>query len=204
MIKYLFDSSNRLKSLKSGMEKNTALWENQPDKPDMVQLKIDALTSKEKEIDDIRTSLSIKQSEAHALSSEAESYADRIESIAIGLENSSVEKLNEYGIKLRKTSTKRPIPSQVLIPVLADDSDGVGFVVSTQTDANADIYEWQKGSGTDASKTDTIPEMKLFKTTTKTFFVDDDIPKGVRMFYRVRAVNSVGQGPWSQAVSRVQ
>jgi len=204
MIKYLFDSSLRLKTLKSGMEKNAALWESQPDKPEAIQLKIDALAAKEKEIDDMKASLSVKQSEAHALSNEAEGYADRVESIAIGLENSNAEKLNEYGIKLRKAITKKPAPTQVLIPVLEDDSDGVGFVVSTQPDVNADIFEWQKGTGTDASKTDTIPEMKLFKTTTKTYFVDDDIPQGIRIFYRVRAVNSAGQGPWSQPVSRVQ
>ncbi len=204
MIKYLSDSSNRLKSLKSGMEKNAAVWENQTDKPDMVQLKIDALASKEREIDDLKTSLSVKQSEAHALSGDAEAYADRIESLAVGLENGNTDKLNEYGIKLRKAISKKPAPTQVLIPIIEDDSDGVGFVVSTQFDANADIYEWQKGSGTDASRTDVVPEMKLFKTTTKTSFVDDDVPKGVRIFYRVRSVNSVGQGPWSQAASKVQ
>ena len=46
--------------------------------------------------------------------------------------------------------------------------------------------------------------MKLYKTTTKTPFVDDDVFKGVRYFYKVRAINAAGEGPWSEAVSRVQ
>lgn len=46
--------------------------------------------------------------------------------------------------------------------------------------------------------------MKNFKTTKKTSFVDDEVPKGVRVFYRVRAANTNGVGPWSEAVSKVQ
>ena len=88
--------------------------------------------------------------------------------------------------------------------MLQDDTDGEGFIVSTQFDANADFYEWQKGFGSSPSDTNTIPELKNFKTTKKTNFVDDEVPKGVRVFYRVRAANTNGVGPWSEAVSRVQ
>lgn len=88
--------------------------------------------------------------------------------------------------------------------MLQDDTDGEGFIVSTQFDANADFYEWQKGFGSNPSETKTIPELKNFKTTKKTNFVDDEVPKGVRVFYRVRAANTNGVGPWSEAVSRVQ
>jgi len=204
MIQYLSTCTNRLKSLKNGMTKNSVLWQNQTETPDLVQQKIDELTAKEREIEDLKEQIAVKQSEAHTLSNATERYADSIEALAVGLEKNIAEKLNEYGIKLRKPITRKPAPTKTLIPTLEDDSDGVGFVVSTQVDPDADIYEWQKGAAPDASKTDTVPEMKLFKTTTKTFFVDDDVPKGVRIFYRVRAINSVGQGAWSTAVSKVQ
>jgi hypothetical protein len=38
----------------------------------------------------------------------------------------------------------------------------------------------------------------------KTSFIDDEVAKGIRIFYRVRAANTNGVGPWSEAVSRVQ
>jgi len=44
----------------------------------------------------------------------------------------------------------------------------------------------------------------MYKTTTKTTFVDDDVAKAIRYFYRVRAANASGFGPWSEIVSRVQ
>ena len=58
--------------------------------------------------------------------------------------------------------------------------------------------------GANASDANTIQNMKNFKTTKKTSFVDDEVPKGVRVFYRVRAANTNGVGPWSEAVSKVQ
>jgi len=41
--------------------------------------------------------------------------------------------------------------------------------------------------------------MTLFKTTRKISFVDDDVVKGQRVFYKVRAVNPAGVGPWKRA-----
>ena len=74
----------------------------------------------------------------------------------------------------------------------------------TAKDDVADSYEWQKGQGTDPKDTSTIPPMSFFKQTSKTVFIDDEVLKGIRYFYRVRAVNRNGQGPWSEPVSRVQ
>ncbi len=77
-------------------------------------------------------------------------------------------------------------------------------VTSEKYNPNTDYYEWQKGMGANASDANTIPELKNFKTAKKTSFVDDEVPKGVRVFYRVRAANTNGVGPWSEAVSKVQ
>ncbi len=204
MIKYINETVSRLEAEKNGMEKNSSKWQNQSDTPASVQAIIDGLNAKEKEIEGIKNSLSIAQGEAKALQAAAEKVADRIENIAIGLEDGSQDQLNIYGIKLRRERSKRQVPTTVLTPSLADDYDGVGFIVTTTKDPDADYYEWQKGEGESAAVTDKIPALKFFKTTTKVSFVDDEVPKGVRIFYKVRAVNSAGQGPWSEAVSRVQ
>lgn len=204
MIKYISETSARLKNEKRGIENNPVLWQNQPYTPASIQQRIDLLDAKEAELEKSKEHMATLQAEAHVLSNECEEYADRVESIAIGLEGNSAEKLLPYGIKLRKTLTKKPAPSKNLIPGIQDDTDGIGFILSTPTDPDADNYEWQKGMGTDPTKTDVIPELKYFTITAKTSFVDDDVPKGVRVFYRVRAINRAGQGPWSEAVSRVQ
>ena len=204
MIKYISDTRDELKGLKNGMEKNPVPWQNQQETPAKIQEKIVQLDTMEADIEGLKEQLAIKQIEAHKVCAEIEEYAARVASIAIGFEGNNQEKLLPYGIKLRKPVVKKSVPSKVLLPSLVDDVDGIGFIVSTQYDGDADIYEWQKGIGTDPTKTDVIPELKLFKTTTKTSFVDDDVQKGVRVFYRVRASNSAGEGQWSGAVSRVQ
>ncbi len=203
-MKYIDDVVNRLSKNKDGMDKNSALWQNQPVSTAMVQTAIDNLNAKQKAIDDKNLEIAVLQKEAHTLSAEGSELADRIEALATGIEGNNPDKLLLYGIKTRKPLARKPAPTSILHPALVDDTDGVGFIVSTQADADADLYEWQKGTGSDPSKTDVIPEMKIFKTTIKTSFVDDDVLKGVRLFYRVRAVNAAGAGPWSEAVSRVQ
>ncbi len=186
------------------MENNPAIWQNQPYTPITLQEKIDLLDAKEAAVEKLNEQLKALQAEAHTLANECEDYADRVEALAIGLEGNSAEKLVSYGIKLRKPVSKKAVPSKILIPNLQDDTDGIGFIVSTQADPDADNYEWQKGIAADPTKTDVIPELKHFTITAKTSLVDDDVPKGVRVFYRVRAFNRAGQGPWSEAVSRVQ
>ena len=204
MSKYLADPCTRLKKLKQGMEANPTIWLNQPETPAKVQTKIDQLLTKEKELENLKELMLIKQAEAHTLSDESEEYANRLESITIGLEGNFVEKLIPYGITLRKTRERRTAPEGILRPAIKDDTDGIGFIVTTTVDESANNYEWQKGISTDATKIDVIPEMKFFKITAKASFIDDDVPKGVRIFYRVRAINRAGQGPWSVTVSRVQ
>lgn len=204
MIKYIFDTLSRLSGHKRGIEANAAKWQNQPITVADIDSKINLLERKQSTIEGLKEQLLIVQAEAHTLCDECEEFADRTEALAIGIEGNLPEKLAQYGITLRKTAEKKIAPTKVLIPILEDDTDGIGFIVSTQVDPDALNYEWEKGEGADPSKTDIIPPLKLFKVTNKASFVDDEIPKGVRVFYRVRAVNRGGQGPWSEAVSRVQ
>ena len=204
MLKYISLTVDRLTKQKNGIDQNAALWQNQPITPAMIQEKIDELNAKQKAIDDKDLEIATLKTQAHALSAEGEKLADRVEALANGLEGNNLEKLLMYGIIPRKILAKKDAPILILHPEIVDDTDGEGFFVSTPVEPLADLYEWQKGIGADPSRTDIIPEMKLFKSTMKSSFVDDDVPKGVRIFYRVRAVNSAGASPWSEAVSRVQ
>ena len=130
---------------------------------------------------------------------------DQAVNLAYGIYANNLSKLSEYGIKPRKDPNKVPPPTKTLAIEITDDSDGEGFNLSiTSKDDVADSYEWQKGQATDPKDMSTIPPLSFYKTTSKIKFLDDDIIKGVRYFYRVRALNRNGQGPWSEAVSRVQ
>ena len=95
-------------------------------------------------------------------------------------------------------------PGGGLAIVIKDDVDGIGFILSTQGDPDADKYEWEKGAATDPLDLNTLPPMRLFKVTSKTTFVDDEVAPGVRYFYRVRGSNASGSGPWCGPMSRVQ
>ena len=204
MTKYLLDLLNRLTGYKSGVSKNPEIWKDREETPESIQTHIDKIQKTGDEMDEIEEQLTAKRAEARNLQKTETKYADDLENLAIGLEKSSQEKLNLYGIELKKSPAPKPAPLTKLHPKIEDDTDGVGFILTTNSDPNASQYEWQKGIAADPSKTDVIPEMKFFKTTIKLSFVDDDVQKGVRVFYRVRAINSTGEGPWSEAVSRVQ
>ncbi len=204
MTKYILEIITRLTNFKNGQIKNPDKWNKPDETPEVVQGIIDGLNNASKAIDDAKENLSIAQTNARNLEAEAIKKADELENSAIAYEKNDTAKLSLYGIELRKPKERKPVPTSTLHPKLQDDTDGVGFILATNVDSVADQYEWQKGTGADATKTDVIPEMKLFKTTTKTSFVDDDVAQGVRYFYRVRAINAAGEGPWSEAVSRVQ
>jgi hypothetical protein len=186
------------------MEKNSTFWTDKTVLVTEVDQMLTNIQTADASVEETKQQLSIKLSGARDVSTNAYKLVEKIENLASGLHSSDAQKLLEYGIKQKKEKETRPVPTKTLIPVLEDDTDGEGFIVSTQKDPNADYYEWQKGTGTNAADANTIPELKNFKTTKKISFVDDEVVKGVRTFYRVRAANRNGVGPWSEAVSRVQ
>ena len=156
------------------------------------------------EINALADQLSLKKKEGRTLESELTLIADTIENKAIGFHTSNPEVLVDYDIELRKPYTKRPVPTAVLVPIIEDDVDGEGFILKNEVDPDADKYEWEKGIAADATDTTTVPALQHFKITSKTKFVDDNVMPGKRYFYRLRAFNTTGNGPWSAAVSRVQ
>ncbi len=125
--------------------------------------------------------------------------------MAFGIYADTPDKLVEYGLKPRKSPEKVPPPTNILAIEIQNDTDGEGFILMLAAkDPLADSYEWQKGQGADPKDVNTIPPMSFYKQTSKSTIVDDDVLKGIRYFYRVRALNRNGQGPWSEAASKVQ
>ena len=204
MLGYLSEPKERLRALRAGMSNNLTSWTAQTVEVQAVDTMITNIDAKDAEVDSAKQTLSLKSSEARELGNAAVKLADKIENLALGFYSGNEDKLIEYGIKSKRTYTTKPAPTKTLVIKLEDDTDGEGFIVSTQKDPAADYYEWQKGYGANAADDKTIPELKNFKTTKKTSFVDDEVPKGVRVFYRVRAANTNGAGPWSETVSKVQ
>ncbi len=203
-MKYLLDLINVFSNLKKGITTYSSLWTGQAYTPDYIQSIIDSLQASNDELDTLETSVSKKKKEARLLESTNQAIADKIIKITYGFHADKPEQLIDYGIKLPKTPETWNRPETALTITIIDDTDGVGFILTTLKDSVAKNYEWEKGQGANPADTNTIPEMKFFKYSSKTSFVDDDVAKGVRYFYRVRAVNAAGEGPWSEAVSRVQ
>jgi len=205
MIKYLRDISERIKLLLSGMKTHSALWIGQPESEVTVEAKLKILEDKETEIINTKELLSRLSAEARMLQVELGNFADGIENLARGLHKDTPEKLAEYGIAYGKPRKHSSPPAMVLTVVLKDDTDGEGFIVSVQkADPDAENYEFEKGISTNPADINHIPAMSHLKITSKMSFVDNDIIKGSRYWYRVRPINRKGVGPWSEATSRVQ
>lgn len=204
MLVYLQKLKNRFTGLLNGVSIHIADWAGQAETTVTIQLNIDQIDMVQSEINALEDQLSQKKKEGRELEEELNLIADTIENKAIGFHTANPDVLNDYDIKLRKPREKSPVPSAVLVPVLTDDVDGEGFVIETQYDPDADKYEWEKGTAADPTDLNTVPPMQHFKVTSKIKFVDDNVMPGFRYFYRVRAFNTSGNGPWSAAVSRVQ
>lgn len=205
MIKYIVELITRLTDLKSGITVNLAAWAGQAETPATVQAKIDQLQAKDDEIEGLKETVSVKLAEARTLKNQLEVSADSIEHIAIGIHSQNPEKLVEYNIKLRKPPEPANPPTMIPTVVLDDDTDGDGFKLGVQhpiTDATD--YEWEKGIAANPADVNTVPPLSHLITTKKLSIVDDQVAKGVRYFYRVRAINRKGNGPWSAPLSRVQ
>ncbi len=204
MLQYLRAEIDRLNGFMFGRAKNPEKWANNEVTEAEIKTSIDSLAAAEKQIEEIKNMLSQKQAEAKNLKAIAVKLGDKVENFINGYHADEPQKLIDYGIEPKRQYTRKQAPVNKLLVLIQDDTDGEGFILTTNPDPDADMYEWYKGFGADPAKTDIIPPMNPLKTTKKISFVDDDIPKGVRVFYKVRPVNSKGDGPWSEPVSRVQ
>ncbi len=203
-MKYLLNARGELVKLKDGLTTNQTKWTGQAETPLTIQAIITAIDGKEAELNALEYQLTIKLGECRDLKKSSQLVIDTITSKAIGFHKEHPAELQSYGIPVPTPREKKPVPSAHLVPYLKDDDDGVGYKVSTQVDPNCDVYEWERGIATDPSDVNTVPTMAFYKQTTKTNFLDDNVDKGVRYFYRVRATNATGNGPWSATANRIQ
>ncbi|MEI8202501.1 MAG: hypothetical protein WCH34_05785 [Bacteroidota bacterium] len=204
MLDYISKLRNRFVQLLNGVSTHPAKWAGQAESPITIQANIHQLDSIQQEITQKENELNKKKKEAREIEKSLTPIADGIKSKAIGFHNPEPEQLQSYGIKLRKAKEKKAVPDKKLTAVIEDDVDGKGFKISTQFDPLAEHYEWEKGESDDPKDLNHIPEFKLFKSTTRISFIDDEIEAGVRYFYRVRAVNRRGKGAWSVVANKIQ
>lgn len=205
MIKYISALVSQLKSRKNGIIKNNPLWAAMPVSAATIDPIIAELEAIEEKIADAEAALQQLRNHARNLVASKETDLTQIDNLAYGIHATDPAKLADYGIIARKTGAQKPVPQKGMVKVIIDDFDGEGFILERDSLANADNYEWQKAAGMDASVTN-IDESQFghFKISRKKTFVDDDVKKGVRYFYRFRGFNPAGNGPWSEPVSRVQ
>ena len=205
MKKYLEEILGEITRVEQGITANPTDWTNQP----VTLLQITALKTElthcATEIETAEATALAARHDGLAKNIDAQKIYQQVTNLAYGIYANEPDKLAEYGIKPRKDRSKIPPPIAILAIEISDDTDGEGFILNlTAKDPVATNYEWQKGQGLDPKDMHTIPELAFFKFTSKIQFVDDNVTKGVRYFYRVRALNPNGQGPWSEPVSRVQ
>lgn len=198
------DIKEELTALKKGMVGNAAIWAGQPVTAAQVQTAIDAIDAKNDEMDAAEVLLQQKRTEGRKLVEQYSPMAKLVSTLATGLHTTSPEKLGEYGIALPKAATTVPVPAKAVIASLTDDVDGEGFIITIQPLANADTFEVEKGVTAAADVTTLATPFSFYKNSKKLSFVDDDVLRGKRYFYRVRAFNRNGYGEWSEPVSRVQ
>ena len=205
MIKYINDLVSQFKSRKNGIIKNLALWASMPVSDATIDPIIAELEAIETKIDDAESVLQQLRNKAKNLVASKQTDLTQIDNLAYGIHTTDTAKLADYGIVPRKPGTQKPVPQKGMVKVIVDDFDGEGFILERDTLADADNYEWQRATGTDAAVTN-IDESEFghFKITKKRTFVDDAVKKGTRYFYRFRGINNSGNGPWSEPVSRVQ
>ena len=204
MLNYLQKVKDELTGLKTGVSGHATEWTGQAETPATIQADIAALDTMDAEYAALKNQLFLKGKAGRLLQKNTQLVCDTIVAKAIGFHKAHPDELNSYGIKVPQPKEKRPVPSAVLVPVIKDEDDGIGFMVSTQVDPDAEVYEWERGIGANPADTETIPKMLLYQHTIKTNFIDEEVDKGVRYFYRVRATNANGDGPWSTIQSKVQ
>lgn len=205
MKKYIVKTLGINSGLIQGMNANPSDWVTTPVKVGDLETAQTNLTTAGNAIDSAEAAAKIARHDGNELNKTVVELDEQVTNLAYGIYAKNPDKLAEYGIKPRKDPSKIPPPSSILAIEINDDSDGEGFDLKiVSRDELADSYEWQKGQSTTPTDLNTIPPMIYFKTTSKTQFIDDDVVKGIRYFYRVRAMNRNGQGHWSEAASRVQ
>ncbi len=205
MVKYLNTIITRLQKMSKGINNNNADWTGQPLQGIDVDTEVIALQKRQQAIDDAMDVLKQANKAGRDASPAGNKMITQVENLANGIYANNTGKLTEYGVAVRAAGQAQPAPMKGVISKIIDDVDGEGFILERTTLVNTDTYEWEKAAGTDAKVLTIDPTLFMhFKTTKKNKFVDDDVLKGIRYFYRERGINANFNGEWSEAVSALQ
>ena len=204
MVLYVQKIINIINSRIAGMKANPQKWANQEVTALELEEEVTALSTQSAKMDTAENALQNEQAVTRSMVDALAAKQKKVDNLAIGLHSEEPLKLSNYGIPLRKTNTVKPVPSKVMVTTITDDEDGDGFVITWQKVAGAVRYEIERGVSTNTGDLSVIPPFALFKSTSTISVKDEDIQKGIRYFYRVRALNAAGAGEWSAPVHRVQ
>jgi len=205
MVKYLQAISDRLGKMKTGIHDNSGDWTGQPINEATVDAKILLIKNKGIAITTAENALIQAHLDAHGIVPESKTLGNQIENLVNGIYANNVGKKTEYGVKEAAAGSPKPAPGKGVVKPIHDDVDGQGFILERETLTDAETYEWQKASSTDATVMVMDPSKYVhFKITKKQKFVDDDVVNGTRFFYRMRGVNANHNGEWSEGVSGLQ
>jgi hypothetical protein len=204
MQKNIQNTITELSNLKNGITKHATQWTGLPVTEVQITAAITALTTAGKNISDAEDALKQARLAGRLAVETNTTLINQATSLAEGLHTNEQEKLVDYGFSITAARSSSSIPTKTIIESITDDADGVGFVIKLQAVANADGYEIEKSNPSDSTLTVLAPPYNYLKNTAKLITVDDEVLKGKRYFYRVRAYNRKGYGEWSEPVSRVQ
>jgi hypothetical protein len=204
MQKNIQDLINELKDLKKGIVAHTTQWTGQPVSIAIIDNAIATLQAKGDAIDNAKALLSQAQLDGRHIVEQFTTLAVQATTLAEGIHISEQGKLADYNLAITSGKKAKTIPTKAVIENIADDYDGIGFILKIQTLDQAEGFEIEKSDGVDSALLVLAPPYTHLKNVTKLIYTDDDVAKGKRYFYRVRGYNRRGYGEWSEAVSRVQ
>lgn len=204
MLKYIQQAIGAIKQRVAGMKANEADWTTQKTKVADIEKMVTDLEAQGAKVDAAENALIKEREIARKLVDSCNAKLKNLDNLIYGIHGEETVKLADYGLGLRKPASLKPVPGKVVITSIRDDDDGEGFVVTWNSVDDASRYEIEKGVAPDTSTIVLAPPYPFLKSTTKTTLTDDDVVKGRRYFYRVRALNSSGAGEWSEPVYKVQ
>ena len=204
MNKPVIDLRNEFSDLKKGMETNNAKWVGQPVSALQVKDIIDDLQTKEDAVVSANNLLIQARSAVKDAVTLHAVVADQVISLAEGIHKLEPSKLSDYNLSLPKPKKPKVPPGKAVIDSLKDEEDGEGFIIKMLPLTDAEGFEIEKSGPQSPDLLVLAPPYTHLKTTQKLTYVDDEIIKGKRYFYRARAYNRRGNGEWSDVSSRVQ
>ena len=204
MIKLIQDLRNELTDLKKGMETNDTKWTNQEVTAIKVKAIIDDLQSKDDDISAAVIALSKARTAGRDAVATNIPVAEQIVSLAEGIHKMEPSKLEDYNLQLPAARKAKVTPGKAIIKSIETDDNGEGFVIKFQSLTDAEGFEIEKSEPQNPDVLVLAPPFKHLCNSTRLSYIDEDVVKGKRYFYRGRGYNRRGFGEWSEGSSGIQ